>query len=130
MLGPYSGIRLEILNLNQEPALPYQRNYFQVVTLLAVMEHLNPDKVVQLYEEIYRVLAPGGLVIVTTPSSWSGSILKMMVRIRLVSPEEINEHVFAYTPSTIGWYFGRVGFSMDKIQSGYFEFGLNMWSTA
>src|SRR5512143_796957 len=31
------------LDLNHEPHLPFEAEYFDVVTLLAVVEHLNPD---------------------------------------------------------------------------------------
>ena len=31
------------LNLNQEPSLPFGAAYFEAVTLLAVVEHLNPE---------------------------------------------------------------------------------------
>jgi hypothetical protein len=53
-----------------------------------------------------------------------------MARVRLVSPEEINEHVYAYTLPLLGWYFGRAGFDMDKTRFGYFELMMNMWAVA
>jgi hypothetical protein len=48
----------------------------------------------------------------------------------LVSEEEINEHVYAYTLPLLGWYFGRAGFEMGRVRFGYFELGLNMWAIA
>lgn len=118
------------LDLNQRPKLPFQDNYFNAVTMLAVVEHLDPSILVQLLEEIHRSLMPGGILIITTPAAWSDSILRLMARIWLVSQEEINEHVFVYTLPLLGWYFGRAGFEMSKIKFGYFEFGLNLWATA
>ena len=53
-----------------------------------------------------------------------------MARMRLVSKEEIDEHVFAYTLPLLGWYFGAAGFRMESLRFGYFELGLNMWATA
>jgi SAM-dependent methyltransferase len=98
--------------------------------MLAVVEHLNPTSMVELFRETYRVLKPGGVVVLTTPAAWSDGILKTMARLSLVSPEEIHEHVFAYTLPLLGWYFGRAGFAMDKVQFGYFEMLLNMWAVA
>ena len=118
------------LNLNEKPALPFEAGFFSVVTLLAVVEHLNPNSMALLFRDILRVLQPGGRVVLTTPSAWADGLLKWMARLDLVSKEEINEHAYTYTLPLIGWYFGQAGFNMSKIKFGYFEFGMNMWATA
>lgn len=118
------------LNLDRNPSLPFADGFFTVVTLLAVVEHLDPDRVDVLFREIYRVLRPGGRVIMTTPAAWSDGLLRTMARLGLVSAEEINEHAYAYTLPILGWYFGQAGFGMQRVKFGYFEFMLNMWATA
>ena len=118
------------LNLNEEPRLPFEEDYFNAVTLLAVVEHLNPDSLALLFKESRRVLKPGGMVILTTPAAWSDGLLQIMARIDLVSAEEIHEHAFAYTLPLLGWHFGQAGFEMTAVKFGYFEFMLNMWATA
>ena len=118
------------LNLNQEPYLPFDDNFFSLVSLLAVVEHLNPDSMALLFKESRRVLKPGGMVILTTPAAWSDGLLKLMARLNLVSAEEIHEHAYAYTLPLLGWHFGQAGFEMTKVKFGYFEFMLNMWATA
>ena len=118
------------LDLNSKPKLPFKDSYFNVVTMLAVAEHLNPESLVELYKEAYRILAPGGRLIVTTPAARSDGLLKWMARVGLVSKEEIDEHVFAYTLPLLGWYFGRAGFEMTRVRFGTFEFGFNMWAMA
>jgi SAM-dependent methyltransferase len=118
------------LNLNAEPQLPFGDGYFDVVTLLAVVEHLNPESMARLFKESYRVLRPGGMVILSTPAAWSDGLLHLMAHLNLVSAEEIHEHAFAYTLPLIGWHFGQAGFEMTKVKFGYFEFRLNMWATA
>ena len=118
------------LDLEIEPRLPFENDYFESVTLLAVVEHLDPALMAKLFKEIYRVLKPEGMVILTTPAAWSDGLLKFMARIGLVSAEEIHEHAYAYTLPLLGWYFGQAGFEMTKTKFGYFEFMLNMWATA
>ena len=118
------------LDLEIEPRLPFEDNYFESVTLLAVVEHLDPALMAKLFKEIYRVLKPEGLVILTTPAAWSDGLLKFMAQVGLVSAEEIHEHAYAYTLPLLGWYFGQAGFEMTKTKFGYFEFMLNMWATA
>lgn len=123
-------IQWHTLDLNTTPKLPFADGYFDVLTMLAVAEHLNPTSLEQLLKEAHRVLGPGGLVVITTPAAWSDGLLHRMARWRLVSEEEIDEHVFAYTLPLLGWYFGRAGFEMKRVKFGYFEMGLNMWATA
>ncbi|HSR19336.1 MAG TPA: class I SAM-dependent methyltransferase [Anaerolineales bacterium] len=118
------------LNLNQEPRLPFAAEYFDVVTLLAVVEHLNPESMAALFKECHRVLKGQGMVVLSTPAAWSDGLLQLMARLNLVSAEEIREHAFAYTLPLIGWHFGQAGFEMRKVRFGYFEFMLNMWATA
>ncbi len=118
------------LNLNEEPRLPFEADYFDVASLLAVVEHLNPDSMAVLFQECRRVLRPGGMVILTTPAAWADGLLHAMAHMNLVSAEEIHEHAFAYTMPLIGWHFGQAGFQMSKVKFGYFELMLNMWATA
>jgi hypothetical protein len=98
--------------------------------MLAVAEHLDPTALERLVGECRRVLAPGGRLIVTTPAAEADRLLHLLVRVGLVSREEIDEHKFAYTKELLGWYFGRAGFGMQQVHVGRFELGFNLWATA
>lgn len=128
--SPKKDIAWHTLDLNRNPELPFDDGFFSVVTMLAVVEHLNPNMLAELFRECRRVLIPDGMVGLTTPAAWSDRLLHLMAKMKLVSKEEIDEHVYAYTLPLLGWYFGTAGFPMDKLRFGYFEFGLNMWATA
>jgi len=125
-----TNINWHSLDLNAAPNLPFENRYFDLVTMLAVVEHLSPTSLVTIFQESHRVLRPGGRLVITTPAAWSDGILKFMARVNLVSKEEIDEHVFSYTLPLLGWYFGKAGFEMTKVRFGYFEFNLNLWATA
>ena len=57
------------LDLDNEPRLPFDDAFFTPITLLAVVEHLDPANMASLFKEVYRVLRPGGQVILTTPAA-------------------------------------------------------------
>ena len=128
--GDVEQVRWHTLDLGADPNLPFEDDFFGVVTMLAVVEHLDPDILTELLRESYRVLQPGGRLILTTPAAWSDGLLRFMARLNLVSAEEIDEHKFSYTLPLLGWCFGQAGFSMHRVEFGYFEFFLNLWAVA
>lgn len=123
-------IRLHQLDLNTEIVLPFADGFFRVVTMLAVVEHLNPARLVGLLREAHRILEPSGLVIVTTPCVWSAGVLRAMACLGLVSADEIREHTCHYSARVLGSSFGIAGFSPAKVRCGYFELFFNLWATA
>jgi SAM-dependent methyltransferase len=125
-----TGVQWFTLDLHRVDHFPFPDSYFHAVTMLAVIEHLDPDRLVGLFREILRTLVPGGVLVLTTPAPWSDSILRTMARLGLVSEEEIEEHQFPYALPLIGWYFGAAGFNVRKLRFGYFEAWLNLWAVA
>ncbi|MHB8158152.1 MAG: hypothetical protein ACYDEQ_12275 [Desulfocucumaceae bacterium] len=51
-----------------------------------------------------------------------------MAGMRLVSPEEINEHKDTFSRPKIRVLLETAGF--DRVETGYFEMGLNLWARA
>ena len=70
------GQKVDIANLNLEP-LPYADATFDVVTATEVIEHLEDYR--QVLRDIYRVLKPGGVCILSTPN-----ILNLNSRLRFL----------------------------------------------
>jgi SAM-dependent methyltransferase len=116
-------------DFENDSCLPIHNDSCTVVTMLAVIEHIEPDRVVPLLREIHRVLEPAGVLILTTPAAWVDLILRAMAGIRLVSPVEINEHKAAYTRRLLRSVLGNV-FPEGGLQIGFFEMYMNIWATA
>jgi SAM-dependent methyltransferase len=110
--------------------LPFQNDYLDVVTMLAVFEHIEPKVLPGILEEIHRILKRGGMFILTTPACWTDGILRVMAKLNLVSPVEIEEHKDAYSPKKIYHLLTSTSFAADKIKHGYFEVFMNIWVTA
>jgi len=123
-------IHFKHFDMEQNKSIPFENNFFDIVTLLAVFEHLEPEAIERLLEEIYRVLKSEGLFIMTTPAFWTKDLLKGMAQLRLVSSMEIKEHKTHYSIPQIISSLERGGFTKERIQSGYFEFFMNTWARA
>jgi len=123
-------ISLIPFDLCQKKTLPFMDNYFDVVTMLAVFEHLEPAELQDVLPEIRRVLKPGGLFVLTTPAKWTDKLLRMMSMLRLVSRDEIKDHKYAYKHAEIVFHLCRANFRESHISYGYFELFMNLWVTA
>ena len=110
--------------------LPFKDNYFNAVTMLAVFEHIDHDKLKAVLTEIRRVLKKNGVFVITTPAPWSDKLLHQMAKVGLISKEEIHEHKHNLSHKKIKDYLVEVVFSKHKIKSGYFEAFMNMWFRA
>ena len=110
--------------------LSFKDNYFNVVTMLAVFEHIEQDKLPEVIHEIKRVLKKDGIFIITTPAPWADKLLHSMARFRLISSEEIHEHKHNHPKEKIEGILTASGFEKKKIRSGFFELFMNMWFTA
>jgi len=110
--------------------LPFEDEFFDVVTMLAVFEHLETPVLRSILTEIRRVLRPGGSYVMTTPANWTGGILQLMARLKLVSNVEIDEHKGTYSHQQIASFLAAAGFDPSLTRYGSFEGGLNLWAVA
>jgi len=62
----------------EKDTLPFVNNYFDLVTAIEVIEHLRT--VDNLFAEVFRVLKPSGLFVLSTPNlgSWINRILLLL----------------------------------------------------
>ncbi|GAG55014.1 unnamed protein product [marine sediment metagenome] len=107
--------------------LPFKDNYFDAVTLIAVLEHLkdyNP-----IIKEIYRILKPKGLLIITTPTTQAKKILEFLAyKLQILNKEEIKEHSQYFSKNKIIDLLEKNRFVIKKY--AYFEFKLNSITVA
>jgi len=123
-------IILRSFDIEQEDSIPFDDAFFDVVTMLAVLEHISPELISGRIREIHRILKPGGVCIMTTPAAWTDTLLRCMAALRMVSPVEIQEHKAAYTHDTIRIVLEAGGFKKENISCGYFEVFMNIWVLA
>jgi ubiquinone/menaquinone biosynthesis C-methylase UbiE len=118
-------IRTERLTLQGH--LPFADASFDLVTMLAVLEHLEQPKAI--LQEIYRVLRPGGNLVLTVPSKAAQPVLEFLAfRLGVVSRAEIADHKVYYNRETLTLLLEEVG--LEVITHRYFQLWMNNFCVA
>lgn len=85
-----------VQNLNESPSLPYDNDSFDVVTIVVSVQYLI--RPFEVFEEIARVLAPGGRCIVAMSHRLFPT--KAVYAFQMLSPEDRCRIVAAYMKNT------------------------------
>jgi len=102
--------------------LPFKDKTFDVVMSLANLEHLNNPEF--NIKEIGRVLKDDGIVLLTTPSTYSKPILEFLsFKLHLISVDEIRDHKNYFNKSILVKIFKSNGFK--NVKHRYFQFFMN-----
>jgi 2-polyprenyl-3-methyl-5-hydroxy-6-metoxy-1,4-benzoquinol methylase len=111
-----------MVRANITARLPLQREKFDHVVMLAVLEHLpNPEPVLG---EAFRLLVPGGSLILTWPQGMIDPFLHTLHRMGIVSDEmESQEHQKRIPVDALVRMLEQIGFR--QMMHRRFEFGLN-----
>ncbi len=95
---------------------------FDVITMLAVLEHIPKSQHRLFAENCARMLKEGGLLAITTPEPLVDRILNLLKALRLVDAESLMEH-YGFNPRKTPAIFSVPGLILVK--SAKFQLGLN-----
>jgi len=99
---------------------PFPDGSFDAVVMLATLEHIRDKD--PLARECYRLLRPGGRVIITVPSGLVDGIVHALCVLRLADGMSLEEH-HGFDPRTTPAIFGGHGFELEHWRR--FQLGLN-----
>lgn len=124
---PIQTRNIQTIQLKLGQQLPFADASFDVVTLLAVLEHIEYEKAILL--EIQRVLRDGGRLILTVPSVWAQPVLEFLsYRLRIIDEAEIRDHKRYYDRSKLKHVLtNEVDF--QNFYHRYFQFWMNNFCT-
>lgn len=119
-------IKLIKMELDKDLLLPSES--VDCITLLAVLEHLEYPN--QILKECYRILKPGGNLVMTTPTLFSKPILEFLsFKLNIVSPIEIADHKNYFNSKQLTNILKKeCGF--QNVIAKTFQFGLNNFVVA
>jgi 2-polyprenyl-3-methyl-5-hydroxy-6-metoxy-1,4-benzoquinol methylase len=95
---------------------------FDVITMLAVLEHIPTDRQEVLARHCYERLKPGGKLLVTVPSPKVDAILAALRAVRVVDADSLHQH-YGFDPSRTPGLFTGAGLALAE--SRRFQMGLN-----
>lgn len=95
---------------------------FDVITMLAVLEHIPPEPQSRLAELCAALLEPGGRVVITVPSPRVDAILHVLLKLRLIDGISAHEH-YGFEPKATPQLFPAPRFRM--LRRTRFQLGLN-----
>jgi 2-polyprenyl-3-methyl-5-hydroxy-6-metoxy-1,4-benzoquinol methylase len=95
---------------------------YDIITLLAVLEHIPTQQQEQLALSCFNYLKPNGRVIITVPSPQVDIILDILTKLRLIDGMSLEEH-FGFEPKDTPRIFSNPRFKLITHTS--FQLGLN-----
>ena len=114
--------KLETIKLTIENKLPFENESFDIVTMLAVIEHLSYPE--DILKEINRILKKDGILLITVPSKIAKPILEFMAfKLKIINREEIEDHKKYYNKKDLIISANNANFYIKKHR--YFQFGCN-----
>jgi len=132
---PSEGSKFRFIEGNADDPLPFQDNFFDAIICMAVMEHVYD--VFSLVKEMYRVLKPGGYVVVEVPNIayFKNRLALLLGRLPVTSSpfnwQEVGwdgGHIHYFTIKKFCWLFGSQGFRIEeKTGSGFLAKFRNWW---
>lgn len=103
-------------------SLPFDDESFDVVCMLAVLEHLHYPLL--MLKEIRRVLVKNGILLLTVPSHAAKPVLEFLsYKLHIIDEAEIRDHKRYFNKADLLDLSQRADLSLES--HSYFQFGFN-----
>ena len=104
------------------PSAAVAEERFDVITFLAVLEHVDVATLGTWHEACDQLLATGGTIVATVPSPRVDDILHALIKLRLIGGMSVHQH-HGFDPRQVPAAFA--GASLSLVERRRFELGLN-----
>jgi ubiquinone/menaquinone biosynthesis C-methylase UbiE len=119
--------KIKTVRMRMLDALPFESESFDIVTMLAVLEHLSDP--LRMMSETERVLKKGGRLMLTVPSKIAKPVLEFLAyRLHIVSEVEMKDHKQYSNHNDLKKLLCQSGMTIE--QHRYFQMGMNNYCVA
>jgi ubiquinone/menaquinone biosynthesis C-methylase UbiE len=118
----YEDDKIRTMPMTMKDQLPFEAESFNVVTMLAVLEHLSEP--LSMVRETERILKKGGRLVLTVPSKIAKPVLEFLAyRVGNVSVTEIRDHKQYFNYGELEKLFSQTTMTVER--HNYFQLGMN-----
>jgi len=123
--APVEMENISILPGNIDEKMPVEDDFADVLVSIALLEHLTLPRV--FIDEVYRILKPGGLLVMTTPSPAGRPVLEFLAfRLGVISVKYIEDHKHYFSLPELQDLLKM----FTQVRISYFQLGWNTFITA
>jgi 2-polyprenyl-3-methyl-5-hydroxy-6-metoxy-1,4-benzoquinol methylase len=118
----YEDDKIKTMPMTITDHLPFEPESFDIVTMLAFLEHLSDP--LSMMRETERILKNGGRLVLTVPGKIAKPVLEFLAyRIGIVSVTEMRDHKQYYDHAELKKLFSQTGITIESHR--YFQLGMN-----
>ena len=115
--------KIETFTSHIDGSLPFADESFDLITMLAVLEHL--DRPLDILKECARVLRPNGGIVIMVPSRYAKPVLEFLAfKVGIVSRDEILDHKNYFNKEDLEKLFSEVD-DLKIQEHSYFQWRFN-----
>jgi 2-polyprenyl-3-methyl-5-hydroxy-6-metoxy-1,4-benzoquinol methylase len=119
--------KIQTIKMTLTDFLPFESSTFDVITMMAVLEHLSDP--LHMILETERVLKRGGRLVLTVPSKVAKPLLEFLAfRLHLISEVEIRDHKQYFNLVDLNKLFSQSGMIIEN--HNYFQMCMNNFLVA
>ena len=97
---------------------------YNVVLAMAVFEHIDPFKLVELLDQIFKKTSKDAIIFGTTPTPYAKPILEFLsYKLNLIDQSQIKDHKIYYDKLWLNQILSRTNWVLQDYKK--FQFGLN-----